>query len=168
MKELGEEIFICTDACEGLSLASMKAIPVMSILSPDEPHCYCTLANDFLKASESLYANNSPKFPTPLWPTFSCVCQAIELYLKAYLRIQGISAGELKRWFGHDLQALFDKATQMKLNYDSIEQLAKYIPLISEPHKDREFQYVKSGEWELPYLGILLPLVQKLAKKVDY
>jgi len=82
--------------------------------------------------------------------------------------MQGISADELKRKFGHDLQLLLEMATQLKLNYDSLEHLAKYIPLISEPHKYREFQYVKSGKWELPYMGILISLVQKLAKKVDY
>jgi len=134
-------------------------------LTPDDPHCYCSLAKDYLNASAILNTNfkNAPQ-----WPTFSCTCQSLELFLKAFLRVQGISADDLKWKFGHDLRLLFDKARELGLSFDSIDKLGKFIPLINQAHKDRDFQYEKIGERELPFSNDLISLVKELGQRLDY
>jgi hypothetical protein len=88
------------------------------------------------------------------------------------LRAKGISADDLKNYrkFGHDLEKLFNEARDRDLgkHFDSIDELGRYIPLISQPHKSREFYYKPVGQWELPLPNDLISAVGKLGKKLVY
>ena len=143
--------------------------PGLTQLPPDSPHNFSTLGRDFLAAATLL---NSHHPNSPDWPTFFLVCQALELYLKAFLRYRGLSTEDLKKpkIFGHDLQLGLNKAMELKLEktLDFTHELGNSITLINQPYKERDFQYLRSGSWELPPMGSLISLVEKAARKLNY
>lgn len=61
---------------------------------------YFTLAKDYLRAFREM-----PPHAPPDWPRYFMLCHAIELALKAYLALRGVSDAELKsRAFRHDFE----------------------------------------------------------------
>src|SRR5260221_14153528 len=127
-------------------------VPGATLLSPDPPHNFSALGKEFLESAKTLNLSHPNQ---PDWPTFFLVCQALGLYLKAFLRCKGVSVEDLKKpkIFGHDLQLGFNKAMQLELHkmLDLAAELGGYIAVISQPYKDRDFQYMHSGTWELVF-----------------
>ena len=78
-------------------------VPGATQLGPDHPHNFSALGKEFLEAAKTLNLSHPNQ---PDWPTFFLACQALELYLKAFLRCKGVSVEDLKKSkiFGHDLQ----------------------------------------------------------------
>jgi hypothetical protein len=55
--------------------------------------------------------NAKAKVTHPDAPVTSLLAQAIELYLKAFLRLRGVGIEEVKSSFGHDFKKLVDEAS---------------------------------------------------------
>ena len=72
----------------------------------------------FTRAREFRQAyNDLPRRYPPDWPRYFMLCHAIELALKAYLALHGVSVRKLQsRKFGHDLEKLLSKAMERGLN----------------------------------------------------
>jgi len=100
------------------------------------------------------------------------ICQALELYLKAFLRSKKVSVEDLKKpkIFGHDLQIGFNKAMELELDkiLDFTGELGNYVAVISQPYKERDFQYKHSGSWELIPIAGLISLVEKARYKLSW
>jgi hypothetical protein len=82
-------------------------------------------ARQFRRAYQTLKKSGQPSQP-PEWPKYSLFYHAMELALKAYLIQQGVSAGDLKNKFGHDIKKLVDEAVNrgLSLPYGSKEMIA--------------------------------------------
>jgi hypothetical protein len=138
-------------------------------LGPDSQHNFSVLGREYLEAAITLSINR----PQDLhWPTFFLVCQALELYLKAFLRSRDVPVGDLRnpRVFGHDLQLGFNKAMQLGLHkaLPIAGELGKCIAIISTPYKKRDFQYMHSWSGELIFLPALILLVKQTGQRLEW
>ena len=144
-------------------------VPWLTRLGSDSPHNFSALGEEFLEAAKILNSHHPNK---PDWPTFLMICQALELYLKAFLRSKKVSVGDLKKpkIFGHDLKIGFNKAMELELDkiLDFTGELGNYIAVISQPYKERYFQYKHSGSWELIPIACLISLVEKARHKLSW
>jgi hypothetical protein len=144
-------------------------VPGATQLGPDHPHNFSKLGKNYLEAAKILDSHHQNQ---PDWPTFFVVCQALELYLKAFLRAHGVSVEDLikRRIFGHDLQLGFDKAMKLGLDktLDFTYDLRYYVGVINQPYKERDFQYKGSGSWELIFISPLISLVEAAGRKLNY
>jgi hypothetical protein len=78
---------------------------------------YLERAEDFMEAFRALPSGNPPS-----WPRYFLLCHAIELALKAFLILRGVSSGTLKSpTFRHNLKQLLAEA----VNY-GLRQAAPY------------------------------------------
>lgn len=86
------------------------------------PLCYHLYAEDFLRAAQAL-PQRPDRFPRV---SYYLCCHSIELSLKAFLRLAGVSAKELRdpKKFGHNLERLLDRAFAL--------QLRRVVPLSPE------------------------------------
>jgi len=139
----------------------------MTRLDKDSAHNFSKLGEEYLEAAKVLnrHYENSPE-----WPTFFLACTALELYLKAFLRIKGVSIGDLKSRtkFGHDLMRCFIRSKELGLVLPFEGNLESAIEVLNEYYRDREFQYAGSGSWELVAPSDLITLLEKLGCKLRY
>ena len=70
---------------------------------------------------------------------------AVELYLKAYLRQEGIKADDIKT---HDLKKLFNLCKEKGLASIDNPKIRGLIELFNEPHKTHQYRYIKVGDYE--------------------
>jgi hypothetical protein len=70
-----------------------------------------------------------PKVSHPDAPVTHLLAHAIELYLKAFLRLRGLGAGEVKTSFGHNFQKLVDEASARGLDLmdEDLEYVTEYL-----------------------------------------
>ena len=153
----------------GIPSCVESVVPGLTHLGPDDPHNFSKLGKEYLEAAKTLDVRHPNE---PDWPTFFVVCQALELYLKAFLRAHGVSVEDLinRRMFGHDLQLGFDKAMKLGLDktLDFTRELGERVEVINRPYKERDFQYKHSGSWELTHITPLILLVERVGHKLDY
>jgi len=144
-------------------------VPGATLLGPDHEHNFSKLGKEYLEAAKILDSRHPNE---PDWPTFFVACQALELYLKAFLRAHGVSVEDLinRKVFGHDLQLGFDKAMKLGLDktLDFTDALRYYVGVINQPYKERDFQYKGSGSWELIFISPLISLVEAAGHKLNY
>ena len=144
-------------------------MPGATQLGPDHPHNFSKLGKNYLEAAKILDSHHQNQ---PDWPTFFVVCQALELYLKAFLVAHRVSVEDLinRKVFGHNLQLGFEKAIKLGLGerLDFTDELRRCVAVINQPYKERDFQYKGSGSWELIFISPLISLVEAAGRKLNY
>ena len=134
-------------------------------LGPDSPHNFWALGEEFLKAAKII----TDKHPNEWnFPTYFLLCHALELYLKSFLRSKEVSVEDLKNptKFGHDLQCGFNLARSKGSALIFTDELEQCVKDVSPTYKNRDFQYMHTGQWTLPVLPHLLSLVEILSGKL--
>jgi hypothetical protein len=89
-------------------------------------------------------ADNRPKATHPDEPVNLLYYQAIELYLKAFLRLHGHTAKALaSRKFGHDFGKLADSAAGSGLRLKAKDKLA--LRFLTDTDAISDARYIKTG-----------------------
>ena len=116
-------------------------------------------AKQFLNATKTLRANNNYLFR----PTYFCICQSIELSLKAYLRGSGHTDQQLRK-IGHDISKAIVKAQEIGLdNYFKFSpDDAAAVTKINPYYQMKDLQYVTSGFKSFPHIDPLVDLGERL------
>lgn len=70
---------------------------------------------------------------------------AVEIYLKAYLRKKGVKADDIRI---HDLKKLFNLCKEKGLKNIDNPKIRNLIELFDEAHKTHQYRYIKAGEYE--------------------
>ena len=129
-------------------------------------HSLCKTGKEFADAANTLYKASQDQHVHPSWPIHFVTCQALELYLKAFLRANGASLDELRdrRKLGHDLQRILCEAKQKGL--DKVVAITgdeeHIIKILNAHYKNRDFQYKNAGEFTLADVGGLIPLLGRI------
>ena len=89
-----------------------------------QPIGYFNFAETYLESARALAALKLTKSTHPGEPVNLLYCQAIELYLKAYLRAHGHTPGQLAGQYGHDTRKLADRADQLGLRLNVRDKLS--------------------------------------------
>jgi hypothetical protein len=94
----------------------------------------------FLRAREFEKAYYAvPETPPFSWPRYFLLCHAIELALKAFLTLHGVSEDDLMYDFGHDLKKLLKHAERHGLKLTPETQEA--IKRLARAHKEHWARY---------------------------
>ena len=111
-----------------VDLKTLKPIdPTQQLL----PHNFYALGRDFRDAYRKSPAGNPPDRPR-----YFLFCHAIELALKAFLALHGLTQDELaQKPYGHDLEALMNKAVQLGLRFDR-HDTASQLLLLNQAHTE--------------------------------
>jgi len=133
----------------------------MKELRDDSAYNFVKVGRDFADAARTL---NKHYDNQPFWPTYFVACQGLELYLKAFLRVQGMSVQDLKDKVGHDLQRALVKAKE--LDFCRVVSLTRdeedMIRILSPAYLKRDFQYKGSGEWTLCGVDALISFLDRI------
>ena len=78
---------------------------------------------------------------------------AIELYLKAFLRAKGMGISELKTRFGHNFRALLEEAAAQGLTTSDEEK--EISDLLTEQESIRGSRYIETGYFQRLPLAVL-------------
>jgi len=147
----------------------MKIIspPIQMFRVPDDsPGNFHKLGSQFLDAARLVFEKG--KF-APSFPAYALIGQAIELYLKAYLRGKGLPVGKLKS-IGHNLKMAFEEAEKfgllqsMKMETDERITLEK----LSLVYQSRDFHYKNQGSWELPFPVWTIDFATRLSQCIPH
>lgn len=116
-------------------------------------------AGKFFQAAEILRSEKDKTFA----PTYFCICQSIELSLKAFLRGSGYTDKDLRK-IGHDLEESVGQARAAGLDdhfkFSAEDDAA--IRQINAYYKRKDFQNTISGLKTLPHVDILMDLGNRL------
>jgi hypothetical protein len=97
-------------------------------------------------------------------PVTLLMAHAIELYLKAFLRVRGVTAQEAKHSFGHDFTKLIEAAWERGLPLrDEDRDLAT---LLKEQESIRRSRYIETGYFQQPGLPALSGMCRRLDEYV--
>tara|TARA_B110001469_G_C9586193_1_gene290805 strand:- start:673 stop:1128 length:456 start_codon:yes stop_codon:yes gene_type:complete len=114
-----------------------------------------TYGKEFLAAGEKLKDPRKPINPldhhAPT-PAFYLVSHSIELFLKSYLRGKNENLKELRK-VGHDLVKALNQCEDLGLNelIEIKEESKAEIALLNQTYASKDFEYFKSGYYQLPY-----------------
>jgi HEPN domain-containing protein len=92
------------------------------------------------------------------------LAHAVELYIKAYLRLQGLSAEDLKTSFGHDFRRLIDEGQARGLHFD--EEDKEVAAILTEQESIRRSRYIETGSYTRPSLRALSAICKSLDQAV--
>jgi hypothetical protein len=94
-----------------------------------------------------------PKVSHPDAPVTLLLAHAIELYLKAFLRLRGLGVNEVKGNFGHDFRKLVGEASArgLSLMHEDLEIAA----ILTEQESIRRSRYIETGYFKGPPLATL-------------
>ena len=129
---------------------------------------FAKLGEEWADAAKAAYSVSQKRGEHPSWPAHYSACQALELYLKAFLRAKGADIDHLKYKVGHNLvRALADA---MEQDFDKIVTLSvadeHVINKLNSHYQDRDFQYKGSGEFELVPIGLLIALLDRVNRPI--
>lgn len=142
-------------------------MPVQMFRVPkDSAHDFYQLASQFLNAAHLVFEKGGF---APSFPAYALIGQAIELYLKAYLREKGRPVGKLKS-IGHNLTLAFEEAEKFGLlNFLTIQaDERKTLEKLSLVYQGREFHYKIQGSWELPFPAWTLDFATRLSQSIPH
>jgi hypothetical protein len=74
---------------------------------------YFNFAESYWLSAKALIEAQIKGAPNRAYPIFFLYYHAIELYLKAYLRVQGLTVDHLQKGFGHDASKLSKQARKL-------------------------------------------------------
>jgi hypothetical protein len=126
-------------------------------------------AEDFLRAAR-IYAPTARK--GSYVPQFLC-CQSIELSLKGFLSLQGVTRTELKKKFGHNLVKLYDEAVAKGLDaFVTLHSEDKDVVAEANDAYDsksgKKLQYFDVGDAMTAFKGLPeLPDLEDLANRLQ-
>ena len=125
---------------------------------------FATLGEEFAAAANILYKACQGQQAHPSWPIHFTACQALELYLKAFLRANKVSLDYLKKKIGHDLHRALCESKQKGLGkiVTVADDEEHVIKILNAHYKSRDFQYKGSGEFTLAPVGCLIPLLDRM------
>jgi HEPN domain-containing protein len=93
------------------------------------------------------------KVTHPNAPVTLLLAHAIELYLKAFLRLRGVGIEEVKNSFGHDFKKLVDEASSRGLSL--VEEDMDIAAILTEKESIRRSRYIETGYYQRPGLAAL-------------
>jgi hypothetical protein len=100
-----------------------------------------------------------------LFPIYFLYSHAAELFLKAFLRLNGLSISVLaKNPYGHNLRNLYRKCKQCSLDLQELEPL---LPLLIQGHDEYQFRYFDTSSVSTADLSWVREGVAKLADVVE-
>ncbi len=106
-----------------------------------------------------------PKVSHPDAAVTLLLAHAIELYLKAFLRLRGLGAGEVKSSFGHNFQKLVDEASARGLSL--MGEDLDIAAILTEQESIRRSRYVETGYYKRPGLAALSRSCKSLDESVS-
>jgi len=86
-------------------------------------------------------------------PVTLLLAHAFELYLKAFLRLQGMSVTEIKTGFGHDFRKLLAEAEARGLHFN--DESKEVAEILTEQESIRRSRYIETGYYSRPSLRAL-------------
>jgi hypothetical protein len=98
-------------------------------------------------------------------PVTLLLAHAIELYLKAFLRLRGVGTEEVKSSFGHDFKKLVDEASSRGLLL--AKQEIDIAAILTEQESIRRSRYIETGYYQRPGLPALSRTCQGLDQSVS-
>jgi hypothetical protein len=101
----------------------------------------------------------------PIAPVTLLLAHAIELYIKSYLRLQGLSAEDLKKKFGHDFRELLAEASSRGLLFDVEDK--EVAAVLTEQESIRHSRYIETGSLRRPSLDALSRTCRSLDETVS-
>ena len=104
------------------------------------------------------------KVSHPDAPVTLLMAHAIELYLKAFLRVRGLSAQEVKHSFGHDFEKLVEAAWARGLPLTDEDQ--HMATILKEQESIRRSRYIETGYFKQPGLAALSGVCRRLDESV--
>ncbi|HTV39857.1 MAG TPA: hypothetical protein VMF08_04735 [Candidatus Sulfotelmatobacter sp.] len=125
---------------------------------------FANLGNEFADAANVLYKACQGQHAHLSWPVHFTTCQALELYLKAFLRANEVSLPHLRKTIGHDLERALRESKHNGLGkFVTVADVEEHVIKILNTHyKNRDFQYKGSGEFTLAPVGCLIPLLDRM------
>jgi HEPN domain-containing protein len=121
-------------------------------------------ARSYWKSGVLLH-NARAKVSHPDAPVTLLLAHAIELYLKAFLRLRGIGTEEVKSSFGHDFKKLVDEASSRGLALGNEEN--DIAAILTEQESIRRSRYIETGYYQRPGLAALSRTCQGLDQSVS-
>ena len=97
-------------------------------------------------------------------PITLLLAHAIELYMKSFLRLQGLGVKALKTNFGHDFRRLVEEAHARGLHFDDEDQ--EVAKILTEQESIRRSRYIETGLYTNPSLRALSATCKSLDKSV--
>jgi HEPN domain-containing protein len=105
------------------------------------------------------------KVTHPDAPVTLLLAHAIELYLKAFLRLRGVGIEEVRTTFGHDFKKLVDEASTRGLSLGKEE--IDIAAVLTEKESIRRSRYIETGYYQRPGLAALSRTSQGLDQSVS-
>jgi HEPN domain-containing protein len=105
------------------------------------------------------------KVTHPDAPVTLLLAHAIELYLKAFLRLRGVGIDEVKNSFGHDFKKLVDEASSRGLSL--VEADMDIAAILTEKESIRRSRYIETGYYQRPGLAALSRTCRGLDQSVS-
>lgn len=98
-------------------------------------------------------------------PVTLLLAHAIELYLKAFLRLRGLGIEEVKNSFGHDFKMLVDEAASRGL--DLLDEDMDIAAILTEKESIRRSRYIETGYYQRPGTAALSRNCRRLDQSVS-
>ena len=105
------------------------------------------------------------KVTHPDAPVTLLLAHAIELYLKAFLRLRGLGIDEVRNSFGHDFKKLVDEAASRGL--DLMDEDMDIAAILTEKESIRRSRYIETGYYQRPGLAGLSRTCRSLDQSVS-
>lgn len=105
------------------------------------------------------------KVTHPDAPVTLLLAHAIELYLKAFLRLRGVGIDEVKNSFGHDFKKLVEEASSRGLSL--VEEDMEIAAILTEKEAIRRSRYIETGYYQRPGLAALSRTCRGLDQSVS-
>lgn len=105
------------------------------------------------------------KVTHPHAPVTLLLAHAIELYIKSFLRLQGMSVNDIKSAFGHDFRKLLTEAEARGLHFDDEDRVV--VEVLTEQETIRRSRYIETGSFSRPTLRALSATCRSLDESVS-
>jgi hypothetical protein len=105
------------------------------------------------------------KVTHPDAPVTLLLAHAIELHLKAFLRLREVGTEEVKTSFGHDFKKLVEEASSRGLSLGKEE--INIAAILTEQESIRRSRYIETGYYQQPGLAALSRACQGLDQSVS-
>ena len=129
------------------------------------PRGFLNLAIEYYESFTTI-CDKYPSITAQLHTKYFLICHAIELVIKAELRIKGVESEILKsRLFGHDFSKLIVKLHEHNIIIDKQSMIR--LESINEYYKTKQFEYPLVGYKELVPLDPLQSLAHLWINKVN-
>ena len=134
-------------------------------------------ASDFMEAAlaadEKMGKKDGHEIVAPV-PVMFLVGQAIELSLKAYLLLRGVSLRDLRTEYGHNLTKSLGKCIELELFtfVEFSEEELNTVHLLNEHYSSKQLQFIVTGAKTFPVFGPLerfsLKLIHAVCNQVGF